>query len=124
MSDFFEQFRKEQPKAEEVEPEVKEYPAWVLQAKSPDKYMVMFDVVENLWEKAKDKIKRKDYKTTSEVKISDTIVCENIPFFKGRSGLKNHDKVKDWIKHRNKDLAKRLLDAKAKGKGKVHSKKK
>jgi uncharacterized coiled-coil protein SlyX len=118
MSNFFNKFKKEQPKVDEVDVEVKEYPAWVLQAKSPDKTMVMFDVVEDLWEKAKDKIKINDYKTISEVKISDTTVCERIPFFKGRSGLKNHSKVKDWIKLRNEDLAKRLLDAKAKGAGK------
>jgi hypothetical protein len=117
MSDFFKQFEKEQPKVEEVEVEVKEYPDWVLQTKSPDKTMVMFDVVIDLYEKAKDKIKRRDYDHTREVTLSNAQVIKSTSFLESRSALKNHAGIVAWIKLKNENLAKRLLDAKAKGKG-------
>lgn len=123
MSDFFKSFEKKQPETKESEPEVKQYPAWVLHSNKPEKTMVMYDVVEELYEKARGKIKSNDYKTASEVMLSNTKVCENIPFFKGRSGLKNHKKVSDWVEKRNEDLAKQLLAAKAKGNAKSTARK-
>ena len=115
MNDFFKQFEKKQSEVKGPEPEVKQYPAWVLQSSNPDKAIIMFDVVEDLYKKAKRKIKSNDFKKASEIKISQSLVCENIPFLKGRSGLKNHSKIVDWIEERNKDLVKLLLEVKAKG---------
>ena len=79
--------------------------------------MIMFDVVVDLYEKAKDKIKRRDYEHTREVTLSNAQVIKATPFLESRSALKNHQGIVGWIKLKNEDLAKRLLDAKAKGKG-------
>lgn len=113
--DFFAGLEKDKPEnTQEFDLEIKRYPAWVEQSRKPDKTMVMYDVVINLFEEAKKKIEAKSFKNASEVTLSQAKVCENIPFLKGRSGLKNHPKIIDEIASRNKKLSKLLKQTKEK----------
>jgi tryptophanase len=98
----------------EVAAEIKTYPAWVEQSRNTDKTRVMYDIVVRLFNEAAEMIKNKTFSKATEVTLSQTQVCEEIPFLKGRSGLKNHKKIIDEIDIRNIELVKLLATNKKK----------
>ncbi|PKH85447.1 hypothetical protein [Colwellia sp. Bg11-28] len=93
---------------------IKEYPAWVEQKNKPEKTMIMYDVVIDLFDKAVAMIEDKSFTRATEVTLSQAQVCEAIPFFKGRSGLKNHPLIVDEMDARNKELVRLLAEYKEK----------
>lgn len=107
--DFFAGFETNKPEVfHEAEPEIKDYPAWVLTSKKPDKTKVMYDAVVDLYDKSVEKIEAGNYKTAKDVILRKAQVCEAIPFINTRSGLKNHPLVEGEMNSRNEKLVKLL----------------
>ena len=106
----------------ESAPEIKKYPAWVEQSKKPEKTRIMYDVVIDLFEEAAEKIKAKTFTKATEVTLSKAQVCDAIPFLKGRSGLKNHERIVGLMDERN-DMLVKLLAANKERTGKSTARK-
>lgn len=114
--DFFAGYEKNKPDTQPEAEQIKEYPAWVLMSKKPDKTKVMYDVVVGLYDKSVEKIETGNYKTAKDVILRKTQVCRAIPFFSdtNRDGLKNHPLVEGEMKSRNEKLVKLLEKLKKK----------
>lgn len=95
-------------------PKIKEYPAWVEQSNKPKKTIIMYDVVIDLFNKAVEMIENNSFDRATEVTLSQTQVCEAIPFLNSRSALKNHKEIVKEMDARNKDLVKLLAEHKEK----------
>jgi len=98
----------------EVAAEIKTYPAWVEQSNKPEKTRIMYDIVIGLSDESAAKIKAKTFTKATEVTLSQAQVCQAIPFFKGRSGLKNHGGIVDLIGDCNDNLVKLIAKNKQK----------
>ena len=113
--DFFSGLETNKPEVQlESTTEITKYPAWVEQSKKPDKTRLMYDVVIKLFNETAEMIKNKTFTKATEVTLSQVQVCKEIPFLKGRSGLKNHKKIVDEMGVRNKELLKLLGENKEK----------
>mgnify|MGYP000225469012 CR=1 FL=1 len=110
--DFFAGLETNKLETKPAATEIKKYPAWVEQSKKPEKTRIMYDVVIDLFDQAAAKIKANTFTKATQVTLSQSKVCDAIPFLKGRSGLKNHERIVDLMNEQNNKLVKLLAERK------------